>query len=196
MTPRSILALLLCGLLPASAQPPAQNAANGPETTLKISTTTQLVVEDVLIKGKDGKPILGLKPSDFTITEDGKAQKISVFEFQALEGDTTPPAKPTVASSSAVAEKSSVKPITTVEIAPERPGDLKYRDRRLMVMFFDMTSMPIQDQKRAQDAALKFLREQIKPADLMAIMTFASDVKVLEDFTDDGARLEKDIKGL
>ncbi len=196
MTPRSILALLLCGLLPASAQQPAQNVANGPETNLKITTTTQLVVEDVLIKGKDGKPILGLKPSDFTITEDGKAQKISVFEFQTLEGDTAPPAKPTVAATSAVAEKSTVKPITTVEIAPERPGDLKYRDRRLMVMFFDMTSMPIQDQKRAQDAALKFLREQMKPADLMAIMTFSSDVKVLEDFTDDRDRLEKDIKGL
>jgi hypothetical protein len=44
-----------------------------------------------------------------------------------------------------------VKPLTAVEIAPEKPGDLKYRDKRLMVMFFDMTSMPIQDQMRAQD---------------------------------------------
>ena len=65
-----------------------------------------------------------------------------------------------------------------------------------MVMFFDMTSMPIQDQKRAQTAALKFLRTQITPADMVAIMTFSSDVKVVEDFTDDRDRLEKDIHGL
>src|SRR5271169_2848983 len=130
MTPRSILALLLCGLLPASAQPPAQNAANGPETTLKISTTTQLVVEDVLIKGKDGKPILGLKPSDFTITEDGKAQKISVFEFQSLEGDSGS-GKPTIVPPPRLALGPGVKPLTTLDIAPERPGDLKYRNRRL-----------------------------------------------------------------
>jgi len=114
-----------------------------------------------------------------------------------LEGDVpVAPVKPTVASSSATAEKSSVKPLTAVEIAPEKPGDLKYRNRRLMVMFFDMTSMPIQDQKRAQEAALKFLRTQMNPADLMAIMTFSSSVKVMEDFTDDRDRLEKDIRGL
>jgi len=192
---RPIVALVMSGLL-VSAQPPAPNPANGPETTLKITTTTQLVVEDVLIKGKDGKPVLGLKPSDFTVTEDGKAQKISIFEFQTLEGESGAPAKPTIVPPPRLALADGVKPLTTVEIAPERPGDLKYRNRRLMVMFFDMTSMPINDQVRAQDAALKFLREQMKPADLFAIMTFASGVKVVEDFTDDRDLLEKDIKKL
>jgi VWFA-related protein len=199
--PRSAIALFLCACLSANAQQPAQNAANGPETNLKFATTTQLVVEDVLIKGKDGKPILGLKPTDFTITEDGKPQKISVFEFQTLEGEladaASGPVKPSVqAAAPKPPEKSGVKPLTTIEIAPERPGDLKYRNRRLMVMFFDMTSMPIQDQKRAQTAALKFLQTQITPADLVAIMTFSSDVKVLEDFTDDRDQLAKDIRNL
>jgi VWFA-related protein len=197
---RSLIALFLCGWLPASAQPPAQDAANGPETNLRFATTTQLVVEDVLIKGKDGKPILGLKPSDFTITEDGKPQKISVFEFQTLEeeqaGAVAGSPKPSVDTSAKPPAQSGVKPLTTIQIAPERPGDLKYRNRRLMVMFFDMTSMPIQDQKRAQTAALKFLQTQITPADLVAIMTFSSDVKVVEDFTDDRDQLAKDIRSL
>src|SRR6202140_4598892 len=83
--PRPAIALFFSACLCTNAQPPAQNAANGPETNLKFATTTQLVVEDVLIKGKDGKPVLGLKPTDFTITEDGKPQKISIFEFQTLE---------------------------------------------------------------------------------------------------------------
>jgi len=190
---RSIIALLICALLPASGQQPA----NGPQKDLKISVTTQLVVEDVLIKGKDGKAIPDLKKSDFTITEDGKPQEIKFFEFQTLEEDsaTPPPVKP-ASDSVAPKEKSAVKPLTTIEIAPERPGDLKYRNRRLMVLFFDMTSMPIQDQRRAQSAALKYLQTQMKPADLMAIMTFSSDVKVLEDFTDDRDLLAKDIRSL
>ena len=199
--PRSAVALFLCACLSANAQQPPQNAANGPEANLKFATTTQLVVEDVLIKGKDGKPILGLKPTDFTITEDGKPQKISVFEFQTLEGELADAASGTVKPVAAITtakppEKSGLKPLTTIEIAPERPGDLKYRNRRLMVMFFDMTSMPIQDQKRAQTAALKFLQTQITPADLVAIMTFSSDVKVVEDFTDDRDQLAKDIRNL
>jgi VWFA-related protein len=198
---RPVTALLLSACLAANAQQPVQNAANGPETNLKFATTTQLVVEDVLIKGKDGKPILGLKPTDFTITEDGKPQKISVFEFQTLEGEmadaASAPFKPTVRPAAPKPpENSGVKPLTTIDIAPERPGDLKYRNRRLMVMFFDMTSMPIQDQKRAQTAALKFLQTQITPADLVAIMTFSSSVKVVEDFTDDRDQLAKDIRNL
>src|ERR1700693_31252 len=199
--PRSAVALFLCACLSANAQQPEQNTANGPETTLRVAATPQLVVEDVLIKGKDGKPILGLKPTDFTITEDGKPQKISVFEFQTLEEELAgassgPPKSPTVPAAPKPVENSGVKPLVRIDIAPERPGDLKYRNRRLMVMFFDMTSMPIQDQKRAQTAALKFLRTQITPADMVAIMTFSSNVKVMEDFTDDRDRLEKDIRSL
>ena len=193
---RLLIVAVLGVLLTVSGQQPLPTAAGRPDTGLRISTTTQLVVEDVLIKGKDGKPIPDLKASDFTITEDGKPQAIKIFEFQTLESDASVPVKPTVVPPPAPAAKSGVKPLTTIEIAPERPGDLKYRDRRLMVMFFDMTSMPIQDQMRAQTAALKFLQTQMKPADLMAIMTFSSDVKVLEDFTDDRDLLVKDIRGL
>ena len=197
--PRSIIAIFLSAWLPIAAQQPLAVS----KKDVVISTTTQLVVEDVMIKSKDGKPIAGLKPSDFTITEDGKPQKISVFEFQTLEEGApgAPPPAPSVKPSTEIAaakskDKSDVKPVTAVQISPERPGDLKYRNRRLMVMFFDMTSMPIQDQKRAQVAALKFLHTQMTPADVMAIMTFSSDVKVMEDFTDDRDVLEKDIKSL
>jgi VWFA-related protein len=59
-----------------------------------------------------------------------------------------------------------------------------------------MTSMPLADQIRAQDAATKFVKTQMTPSDLMAIMTFSNDMKVVEDFTDDRDQLLKDIKNL
>src|SRR5580658_10181784 len=104
--PRSAIALFLSGcltiVLTLAAQqppPPAQNAPDD-KKDLVFSSTTQLVVEDVLIKSKDGKPVLGLKPTDFTITEDGKPQKISIFKFQTLEGEladsASVPGKPVV----------------------------------------------------------------------------------------------------
>jgi VWFA-related protein len=176
-------------------------AASGqqtPQSTARFGTTTQLVVEDVFVKSKDGNPIEGLKASDFTITEDGKPQKVSVFEFQKLEQQTTPelPAQRAPQSVPAEPEQPAAKAVTANQIAPEKPGDIKYKNRRLLVMFFDMTSMPVQDQFRAQTAALKFLRTQMTPSDLMALITFSSDVNVVEDFTDDRDRLEKDIKKL
>jgi VWFA-related protein len=204
--------------IPQFAQPPQaprQSPLEGPQSgtnsnglkTFNLGgVTSRLVVEDVIIKSKDGNPIPGLKASDFTVTEDGKPQDIKIFEFQKLESAAAPqaaalkqrpPEPAALATSTAPAAKPpDVKSVVATEIAPEKPGDIKYQDKRLMVMFFDMTSMPIQDQMRAQGAAQKFIRTQMTPSDLMAIMTFSSDIKVVEDFTGDRDQLQKDIKDL
>ncbi|PWU04115.1 MAG: VWA domain-containing protein [Terriglobia bacterium] len=179
---RQIGSTLLFFVLMASAQQPA-----------RFGTTTQLVVEDVLVKAKDGSPVEGLKASDFVITEDGRPQKIAVFEYQRLEENAAPsPSAPLPAKE----PESNLPPVTINQIAAGKPGEIKYRDRRLMVLFFDMTSMPIQDQIRAQNAAVKFLKTQMTPSDLVAIMTFSSDVKVVQDFTGDRDQLEKQIRKL
>src|ERR1017187_7752450 len=202
---RATIATLLSGLLVVSAQTPPPAAPKG---VVKFGATTQLVVVDVTVKDKSGNPIKGLKPADFNITEDGKKQDIKIFTYQELEETVTPepvPAKaptpapvpePKAPDAPATPLAPIVKAVTANQIAPSRPGEVKYKDRRLLVMFFDMTSMPINDQIRAQTAAQKFLKTQMTPSDLMAIMTFSSDLKVLQDFTDDRDALAKVVKGL
>lgn len=198
---RSITATLLAWVLIASAQPPApqqQPVALPANKTVKFEATTQLVVEDLIIKDKSGKPLTGLKASDFIVTEDGKLQKIDFCEFQTLQENAVPVPEtpPAPLEKREPVQPAAPKAAVAAQIAPEKPGDIKYKDRRLMVLFFDMTSMPIGDQIRAQTAAEKFLKTQMTPSDLMAIMSFSSDVKVVEDFTDDRDLLLKDIKGL
>jgi VWFA-related protein len=203
---RAIIATLLSGLLVLSAQPPQTQQetpappAKGP---VKFGTTLQLVLVDISVKDKNGDPMKGLKAGDFTVLEDGKKQDIKIFQFQELEETATPEPVPAIKPAAAPAKKEPaapaapvVKAVTANQIAPAKPGEVKYKDRRLMVLFFDMTSMPIQDQIRAQTAAQKFLKTQMTPSDLMAIMTFSSDLKVLQDFTDDRDALAKTIKGL
>src|ERR1017187_168164 len=185
---RATIATLLSGLLVVSAQTPPPAAPKG---VVKFGATTQLVVVDVTVKDKSGNPIKGLKPADFNITEDGKKQDIKIFTYQELEETVTPEPVPAKAPERKAPDAPAtplapvMKALTANQIAPSRPGEVKYKDRRLLVMFFDMTSMPIQDQIRAQTAAQKFLKTQMTPSDLMAIMTFSSDLKVLQDFTDD-----------
>ena len=201
----------------AAAKPngaaPNQPAQAAPRGGFKFEATTQLVVVNLSAKDKAGNPIKGLKPADFTVTEDGKAQTIKVFEYQELEEAAVPapaPAptprlepkkeapKPAPAPAIPVKalEANVVKPVVATQIAPAKPGEIKYKDRRLLVMFFDLTGMPIQDQMRSQNAALKFMQTQMTASDLMAIMTFSTDLKVMEDFTDDRDLLAKDIKNL
>ncbi|HXB70900.1 MAG TPA: VWA domain-containing protein [Candidatus Acidoferrales bacterium] len=204
---RATIATFLCGLMIASAQPPQTQQPNTPAAAVpkgvaKFEATSQLVVVDVFAKDKSGAPLKGLKAGDFTITEDGKKQDIKVFAYQELEETVMPepklqprPAAPEPAVAKAP-DTPAVKSVTANQIAPSKAGEVKYKDRRLLVMFFDMTSMPIQDQIRAQTAAQKFLKTQMTQSDLMAIMSFSTDMKLLQDFTDDRDALAKVVKGL
>ncbi len=191
---RATIATLLSGVLIASAQQEPL-----PRGAFKFETTTQLVVVNVAVKDKSGKPIEGLKASDFVVSEDGKPQKVSVFEFQRLEEPIATPAQraliPRTAAPAATPAPAEKK-VAPAQIAPSKPGEIRYRDRRLLVMFFDLTSMPTADQLRAQKAALKFLDSQMTASDMMAVMTFSNDLKVLQDFTNDRDALIRTIKGL
>ena len=120
------------------------------------------------MKDKSGKTVEGLTAKDFTVTENGVPQQIKFFEYQKL-----PDAVPAAAVAAAPAiEQPKVQPVTRTQIAPETPGDLHYRDRRLLALYFDMTAMPVPDQLRAAAAAQKFIRTQMTPADLVAMMSF------------------------
>jgi len=81
-------------------------------------------------------------------------------------------------------------------IAPAKSGEVKYKDRRLLVMFFDQAGMPVADQIRAEQAALKFVKSQITPSDMVAVMTYATSLNVVQDFTADRDVLTKVIRGL
>jgi VWFA-related protein len=156
-----------------------------------FSTGTQLVVETVTVKDKSGNPVEGLTADDFRVTEDGVPQTIRFFEHQMLP-DTPEPPLPAVTG--------FVRPFDKYprnHISPERPGDPRYKDRRLLVLYFDMTAMPPADQIRALAAAQKFVRTQMAQPDLMALMMYEGGaVRVLEDFTNDRARLLSAIQTL
>ncbi len=179
-----------------AAQTTAPTAADG---TFKFQASAQLVVETVTVTDKSGKAIEGLTAKDFTVTEDGVAQTISFCEYQKMLDTAAPlPSPPpvSVAADDKAAEKPKVAPVTNVEIAPERPGDIRYKDRRLVALYFDMGAMPVPDQLRSQNAAIKFLRTQMQPADLVAVFAFSDRLHVLQDFTDDRVKVATVIEKL
>ena len=80
--------------------------------------------------------------------------------------------------------------LAVTQISPEKPGDIRYKDKRLIGMYFDLTSMPPGDKLRALEAAQKFVRTQMTSADLVSIMRYGgASVDVLQDFTADHDKL-------
>ena len=149
-----------------------------------------MVIVDVTVKDKDGNPIEGLKPSDFTVKEDGKQQTVSVFEYQRISTIVEPPPEVTLEDRFKLPDA----PKTTITAA--NPGKIQYHDKRLMVFLFDFSSMQIPDQLRAQDGALDFLKHHVTKDDMVAVLFYASTVQTLTDFTDDRDLLTRVIKGL
>ena len=135
-------------------------------------------------------PVEGLKADDFIVLEDGKPQKISVFEYQRISAKPEPLKEVTLDDQFALPEA----PKTTITSAT--PGKIQYHDKRLMVFFFDFSSMQISDQLRAQDGALEYLKNHITKDDEVAVLFYASMIQVLSDFTADRDVLTRVIKGL
>lgn len=183
-------------LLVLFAQVDAQDAPDAQDVT--FSSSANLVVIDANVRDKSGKVIPDLKQGDFTVLEDGKPQKISVFEFQKLEGDTSLPEIPAVkpvTQTAAATPVPAAKPAAPKPAAPAQPI-IRYQDRRLIAMLFDFSTMAVPEQNRVQQEALKFVREQLKPNDVVLIMSASTGpVKIIQDFTTDRDRLEEVIKG-
>ena len=91
------------------------------------------MVVNVIVRDKKGAIIEDLKPDQFTVLENGKPQTISVFEFQRLTSELAPPATQTLTPVARRVAAPSVEPAT---------GPLRYKDRRLLVLFFDFAGMP------------------------------------------------------
>src|SRR5580658_2314430 len=186
MMTRSIPSLLLLAALTAGAQTIGQNNTPGQPQNYTLSVRSQLVVETVVVKDKQGKPIEGLTAKDFTVTEDGVAQTVRYCEYQTLP--STPIAEPPQAPSDE--DIKLYKRLARTQITPEPSGESHYRDHRLLALYFDMSAMRQGDQLRALSAAEKFVRTQITASDLVSIMRYSGgSVDVLQDFTVDRNKL-------
>jgi len=188
---RILFAVLLCvslalGPISALAQQQPGPPPPPPIASSVLHAQSNLVRIDVEVTDSSGKPIKGLRADQFEVTDDGKPQKITTFTYSDIEKVET--AGPETAAPIVIAVDNSGPRAESEEKITNQT-----RDRRLIALFFDMTSMETDDILRAHDAAEKFLKQQISPADLVAVIVFSTRLAVLADFTNDRAKLEKAI---
>jgi len=157
------------------------------EQVFRFETTSRLVVLNVTVKDAGGAPLDKLKKEDFEVHEDGRLQKLSVFELQRIEeGD---PGVPLPAALPPAPAPGAPAAAPKTAITPSTPGQVRFRDRRLIVLFFDLSSMAPEEQFRAKKGAIEFVNTKMTSSDAVAVMTFASSLKTLQDFTGDREQL-------
>ncbi len=158
--------------------PPSGQDAAAQESGFVLKTNAELVLTNVVARdAKTGEFVRGLQQTDFTVYENGKAQKVATFDFQSVEMAT--PLNEAMVSGLAAGPTANGSKAVVVA----KPEDL--RNHRLIVMFFDLTSMQPEDLDRSVEAAQAFLRAKMQPADLVALVSLGDTLKVDQDFTAD-----------
>jgi len=187
-----MLALARTSVLPIVAQssdPGAQStqaANNDQQGGFVLKMNGELVLTNVVVRdSKTGEVVTGLRQSDFTIQENGKAQQIDTFDFESVD-KATPLNEATI---SGLAAGGTVGGAKAAVVA--KPEDL--RNHRLIVMFFDLTSMQPEDLDRSVLAAQEFLKNKMQPADLVALVSLDTSLKVDQDFTSDKQALINEV---
>jgi VWFA-related protein len=157
------------GLVAQQPQAPVQSG-----TRLRVST--ELVLVNVVARDKHGNLIRDLKREDFTVYEDGKKQDLSSFDFENVD-------ELAMAGGAATTVTGAAGPGTL--LGSNQQKSLEARDRRLLLMFFDFSAMQPDDIDRSVEAGKKYVQAKMQPADLVALMSLATNLSLDQDFTDD-----------
>lgn len=168
----SLLALSQASAAPAPqpAAAPAQQAQEPSQVPI-YRTNANLVLVDVVVRDK-GQPVHGLKATDFQVLEDGKPQKVSVFEehkaTDAMQAGKTPQLPPHVYSD---------YPQYALTSAAN-------------VLLLDALNTPLSDQVYVRRQMLKYLTT-IPAGTRVAVFTLASQLRIITGFTTDTAEIAK-----
>jgi VWFA-related protein len=135
-----------------------------------VKVKSNLVNIDVIVKDKKGKYISDLKPEDFTIVENGVAQKIEFFDAP-LSGNE-------VKTTGVTAE--------TTTPAPAPPSNAP---RNYVALVIDSQTTDITNLKQVREGTLKYIREQITDNDVVALLSVTNGLQMLQPFTQDKAKL-------
>ena len=174
-------ALLFTHAILRAQQDDSQPSVNS-SFTLKVNS--DLVLTNIVVRDKKtGQVVQGLTQKDFTVLENGKPQQIATFDFENVEQ--------VAQLNEATVSGRAGAPIVLGKTGTAAPAEL--RDHRLVVLFFDITSMQPEDLERAQEAARNYVNKQMQAADLVSVVSLDSSLSLDQDFTQNKQLLLKAI---
>ena len=169
------LLLAFAAVLTAQSTPSASAGPQTQDTSGAVPlfrTNANLVLVDVVVRDK-GQPVHDLKASDFRVFEDGRQQKITVFEEHRAT------------DAIAVGKAPADLPPNTFSNAPRYAVTSAAN-----VLLLDALNTPLSDQVYVRRRMLQYLHT-IPPGTRIAVFTLASRLRIIEGFTTDRSVIEK-----
>jgi VWFA-related protein len=174
---RTLFASLVCLFALASValgQEQSKSRQQSDEDVVRVSTS--LVQVDAVVVDKDGRVVTDLRPEEFRLVEDGKPRRITEFSF--------------VSTADAADVSSESKRDAAVGSAPAPPVPLAPgRARRTIALLVDDVGLSFETTAYVRKALTKFVEEQMRPGDLVALIRTSGGAGSLQQFTSDRRQL-------
>jgi VWFA-related protein len=184
----SIITLILSLFILAAAQQPPSPPAGKQQTgstqkqeasqknkddVVRISVT--LVQVDAVVTDAKGRYVTDLKPEDFELIVDGRAQHITNFSFVETE-------RAEVTEANLARDDKAAPPVPPARLRPDQV-------RRTIALVVDDLNLTFTTVESVKYALKKFVDEQMQPGDLVAIIRTAAGMGALQQFTTDKRQL-------
>jgi VWFA-related protein len=157
-------------LIPVSVRGQAQNSTpQGTASKEGLAYPVTLVQIDATVTDKEGKFVAGLGPQNFALKEEGQPQRLTLVEHYVAGAIHGAADAPIMIDLKAAQSPEKMRPVV--------------HDHRMIVLFFDFTTMTSEEAERAAAAAAKFVKEDVTSADLVAVISFGPRFEVVADFT-------------
>ena len=164
-----VLAIVIICSIPAATLP--QDRKKLDQDSIKLNA--ELVQIDVLVTGKDGKPVSGLKREDFELLDNNKPQILTHFAFEE--------STPARLGSSPATQPPLPKAITAREL------------KRVVAFVVDTLHMQSENLYRTREMLRNFVDNQMQPGDLVLILPTGGGSGLFQQFTSDRALLHSAI---
>lgn len=150
------------------------------EPNIKVQTFN--VVVDVIVTDRHGHHVPGLTSNDFTLYEDGVAQKIVGFTVSGMSATEAP--TPVAATGTEAVPK-----------PPEPPSKAPLMaEPHLLTVVLDLADNRPANTKNSSDAVLKYLDKTVKTDDYVAIYYIDSSLHMALPFTNDLGKARDTLK--
>jgi VWFA-related protein len=149
----------------------------------------ELIYVNVVVRDGSGNIVRNLRKEDFTLVEDDKAQTITAFDFEEVPSEAIPMTEPVDAVQPILKAETAPRPGAAAPVpaqaVPAKAAPIDLKNRRLVVLLFDASSMQPEELERAIESGYDYITKRLTPADLVAVASVGSALQIVQDFTAD-----------
>src|SRR5215204_5935787 len=156
-----------------------------------VRITSNLIQVDAVVLDAQGRQVTDLTAADFELSEDERAQAITNFSYVVTSPDAAASAKAGAQTSTQTAARSNgaqgAVPVPPAHVRPDTA-------RRRIAFVVDDLGLSFQSTAYVRNFLKDFVRKQMRPGDLVAVVRTSAGVGALQQFTSDPRTVERAVE--